>query len=121
MTYSRITKNPYVRLGDFTGEFMISGSVLVRVTRGHLPPELTKQQFAEVITMSRTVGGHLPQLTVGPTALRPQISRLWPGDQYFDTTIDRVIFVNGAESGWIDATGKPVADGQRIGVKRVAA
>lgn len=51
------------------------------------------------------VGAQTP--AVGTTALRPSAFS-WPGDQYFDTTLNKPIWRNAAGNGWVDATGTAV-------------
>lgn len=51
------------------------------------------------------VGAQTP--AIGTTALRPT-SFASPGDQYFDTTLNKPIWKNAANTGWVDATGTAV-------------
>lgn len=58
------------------------------------------QWLLEMTTITRTI------VQSGTTAQRP--TKLFTGQQYFDTTLDQPIWVNAAGTGWVDATGASV-------------
>lgn len=72
--------------------------------------DLWPHEVAELATTEVKVNpGFLPAIaTVGPTELRPQAATKFPGHQYFDTTLDRPIYVNAECDGLVDASGLSV-------------
>jgi hypothetical protein len=59
------------------------------------------------LTAALLAVGFTPARLTGTTAARPTIA-LYPGLPYLDTTLNKPIWRNGGNTGWIDATGSAV-------------
>jgi hypothetical protein len=73
-----------------------------------LPVTLTPTNGAVTVDVRLTAAllavGFIPARLTGTTAARPTIA-LYPGMPYLDTSLNKPIWRNGANTGWIDATG----------------